>query len=196
MEKGNKIQDEARSYRSKVGAARLVLKNEMTRAEFKKFIEKEGGNEAGRTEFVTYFETLDQLKMLPREEQIARLKKLLTLTPAPSDGGAKNNNQINSTLWSCLRPLRALALDKATQLEITKAVGSTQDMLLSPVTPEFERFMESPEFAECKRNNLENNKNIARKPPPPVALNKAPVGKGTTIVNQKKENSTSFMGIM
>jgi hypothetical protein len=37
-DRGGKIQDEARSYRSKVSAGKLVLKNEAVRVEFRKFI--------------------------------------------------------------------------------------------------------------------------------------------------------------
>lgn len=158
FEKGA-IQDEARSYRSKVGAMRLVLKNEKTRDVFKKFIEKEG-NEDGRTEFVTYFEILDELKPLPKEEQVVRLKKLMSLTPALPDATAVpiDVKMIHSTLWSCLRPLRPLKLDTATQVELMKAIGNTQDLLLSPVTPEFEKFMESAEFIECKKEHLDTQK--------------------------------------
>lgn len=154
FEKGA-IQDEARSYRSKVGAMRLVLKNEMTREVFKKFIENEG-NQDGRTEFVTYFEILDELKPMPQSEQVVRLKKLMSLTPAQPDATFVPNDgkMIHSTLWSCLRPLRPLKLDTATQIELMKAIGNTQDLLLSPVTPEFERFMESAEFVECKKESL------------------------------------------
>lgn len=194
---GGKIQDEARSYRSKVGAGKLVLKNEAVRTEFRKFVEKESGEEEGRTEFVTYFETIEQMKPLPREEQVIRIRKLLELTIAPPDSSFRGNNkkdrnQVSTVLFSCLRPLRPLKLEKATSIEIAKALNATQDLLVSAVTPEFEKFMDSDEFAELKKNNLEVNiakKSASGKFQPPIA------NKKTSTISRPKMESTGFVGI-
>jgi hypothetical protein len=159
-----KIQDEARSYRSKVGAMRLFLKNESTRQTFKKFIEEQCNEDptVKRVEFISYFEFLEQMKPLPQHEQISRLKTLLSMTPIQQNEDItltkRTENRINSTIWSCLRPLRPLKLDSTTLPELVKAINATQDLLLSPVCPEFERFMDSDEFEECKKTNLENHK--------------------------------------
>jgi hypothetical protein len=192
-EGGGKIQDEARSYKSKVGAGKLVLKNEAVRVEFRKFIEKEG-DEKGRTEFVTYFETLEQMKPLPREEQVLRIRKLLELTVSSGDNN-NNRSQIASTLFSCLRPLRPLKLDKATHIEIAKALNATQDLLVSAVTPEFEKFMDSKEFAELKRNNLENN--IAKKVKAEVPVKSQPIAnkKVSTISPPKMDSGFHGVGL-
>lgn len=190
---GGKIQDEARSYRSKVGAGKLVLKNEVVRVAFKKFIEKECKDD-GRTEFVTYFETIEQMKQLSRDEQTVRIRKILELTSTSSQSSNQDRNQISSTLCASLRHLRALKLEKATQVEIMKAINATQDLLIAAVTPEFEKFMESEEFAELKKTNLENHKNMPPIKHQPSTVGKAPMMKKTSTIAPPRMES-GFLGV-
>lgn len=193
---GGKIQDEARSYRSKVGAGKLVLKNETIRSAFKKFIETEGNGD-GRTEFITYFEAMEQMKPLAKEEQVLRVRKILELTLTPpqttDEERTTTRNQLNSILYASLRPLRPLKLDKATPVEISKAINATQDLLIAAVTPEFERFIASEEFCELKKTNLENHKTVPVKQTPVVGKTKANKTTSTTIAPPRMESG--FLGI-
>jgi hypothetical protein len=132
------------------------------------------------------------MKSLPIEEQILQIRKLLEYTVSTVDNN-NNRNQMTSALFSCLRPLRPLKLEKAAHIEIAKALNATQDLLVSAVTLEFEEFMDSEEFAELKRTKLENN--IAKKATSDEPVKSQPIAnkKATTISPPKME--PGFFGV-
>lgn len=166
------LQDEARSYRSKLGAIRIILRNEESKKALLKYTEGKG-----KVEYVKYFQDLDELKARPTEEVRLHLKKYIQ-EPANTDeilntmsskkqhrfSGKQhvidiNNHDKNMVEAMCLGPIRQLHLDTDAHVQILKAINITQDLLLSQIAVEFEMFMNSKEYKESnKRSQLDNRR--------------------------------------
>ncbi len=159
ISKESNIQDEARSYRSKIGANRIILKNEHTRKVFVKFCEAKN-----KSEYVQYFHELDEIKTLPLDELKRKIKELFIAVDAndalfkekekQQHGGSADDGE--SDLVICLRQLRTLKLENVTFPQLMKVMNSTQDLLLSRVAKEFEEFLKSPLFEECRNHHVES----------------------------------------
>ena len=161
ISKESNIQDEARSYRSKIGANRIILKNEHTRKVFVKYCEAKK-----KSEYVQYFHELDEIKTLPLDELKRKIKQLFVLIDANEAASKEREKQHPSTanasvvdtesdIVVCLRQLRTLNLDAVTFPQLMKTLNSTQDLLLSRVAKEFEEFLKSPLFEECRNFHVE-----------------------------------------
>jgi hypothetical protein len=194
VSKESNIQDEARSYRSKIGANRIILKNEHTRKVFVKYCEAKH-----KSEYVQYFHELDEIKTLPLDELKRKMKELFVAVDA-NDTLLKEKQKLHgsgtvddgeSDIVVCLRQLRTLNLETSTFPQIMKVMNSTQDVLLSRVAKDFEEFLKSPQFQECRNFHVESR--VQAHPPhssnsPPSSQKRLPPVKTST----GKEDYTSI----
>lgn len=199
ISKESNIQDEARSYRSKIGANRIILKNEHTRKVFVKYCEAKK-----KSEYVQYFHELDEIKTLPLDELKRKIKQLFVVIDA-NDAANKDKDKQNTTALDtesdivvCLRQLRTLNLDAVTFPQLMKTMNSTQDLLLSRVAKEFEEFLKSPQFEECRNFHMEPRvqPHTSATASPPSSAKRGPPGSNKhlnhpTGSNAKEEQFTS-----
>lgn len=184
VSKESNIQDEARSYRSKIGANRIILKNEHTRRVFVKYCEAKH-----KSEYVQYFHELDEIKTLPLDELKRKIKELFVAVDA-NNALFKEKQKLHnsgspeegdSDIIVCLRQLRTMNLENATFPQIMKVMNSTQDLLLSRVAKDFEEFLKSPQFQECRNHHVESRVQSTPNPnassSPPSSQKRLPVAK-------------------
>lgn len=84
------IQDEAHSYRSKIGANRLMLKNIESRLVFIRYCQIHGN-----AEYAQCFHELDELKSLPYETLVPQLRAFVTAASKLQNSRHKNNENNN-----------------------------------------------------------------------------------------------------
>ncbi len=154
--------DDARSYRSKVGAMRIILKNVHTRRALIKYVEV-----FEKSEYVKCFQELEEVRILKDDKQFKQqLKNLLANYKSVMEVAEQKNSDMNCiefALWDCFGPLRHADIDTCTTLLINKYVHVAQDSLLSQVCTLFEQFLQSKEYNECKNYAVDNQK-IKRSP--------------------------------
>lgn len=176
ISKESNIQDEARSYRSKIGANRIILKNVHTRKVFVKYCEAKH-----KSEYVQYFHELDEIKALPLDELKRKIKDLFVVIDANDDLRMQKQKQQNpadegeSDIAICLRQLRGLNFDAVSFPQLMKVINSTQDLLLSRVAKDFEEFLKSPQFEECRNYHVESRIHPSATPSPPTSAKRNPV---------------------
>jgi hypothetical protein len=151
------IQDEARSYKSKVGAMRIILKNIHSRRALIKYLEN-----YQKAEFVKCFQELEEARLV-KEDKIFRneLKKVVMNYKSIMEVAEEKNldsSSIEFALWDCFGPLRHTDVDTSTILQLNKFVHIAEDSLLSQVCTLFEEFLDSKEYEDCKNFTVENQK--------------------------------------
>lgn len=165
------VQDEARSFASKLGAMKILLKGPITQKSFLAFCDK-----LGKAEYMRYFEELEKFKTLKIEDANDKLKKLLPDSAvsmdqyAPVEGEDKHKNAIQ-----CLEPLHRLKYKTFTQIELIRALGRSQDNLLTSLIGEFEEYLTTEECAKAKdqeniaASKMKTNKRVTAPTTKPVA---------------------------
>lgn len=157
------IQDEARSYRSKVGAIRIILKNVHTRRALIKYLEN-----YQKAEYVMCFHEIEEIRLIKDDKQLRQqLKNIIASYKSVmevAESKHSDQNCIEFALWDCFGPLRHTDIDIATTLQVSKYVHVAQDSLLSQVCTLFEEFLKSKEYENCKNYAVENQKIAARSP--------------------------------
>lgn len=209
------IQDEAYSFRSKIGASRIILKNMQSRQVFIRFCQ-----ERGKAEYAQIFHDLDELKSLPLQTLIPQLKLLLRNAIKFQQTNSSSNNSDSATvsvrsirnsksqdqteikaeeeetdIGVCLHSLKTLDFDKLTLPVALKQINRTQDLILSRVYAEFDEFLKSKELKEVMTSNLEKEKILSQnKIKEQQGLNysrSAPIDKDGKDPNELLKNSSS-----
>lgn len=185
------IQDEARSYRSKVGAMRIILKNVHSRRALIKYLEVHH-----KAEYVKCFQELEEAR-LSRDDRLFRtdLKRIIANYKSVAELAESKHAEptcIEYALWDCFGPLRHTQIDSTASLQISKYVHIAQDSLLSQICSLFEEFLDSPEYEECKNFTVENQKMVQH--PHPKGAN-GPRGKDSSIQRQQGHEVSGFHGV-
>lgn len=151
------IQDEARSFKSKIGAIRLLLRNETSREGFLSLLEKEG-----KKEYAEYFYLTQNLrKEVMNIGKSALLDSLVLYQPC---GSVMFRNTIdmrkvlNISIKEILLPLQTISYDEsASQRSWLKVISLVEDNLLSQLFVEFGMFVETEEFQSSKSGRFVEN---------------------------------------
>lgn len=187
MARDSNIQDEARSYRSKVGAMRIILKNVHQRRALITYLEARK-----KAEFVKCFQELEEARLVKDDKQFrGELKKVISNYKSVMEVAESKHADpqcIEYSLWDCFGPLRHTNMDTVTILQANKYVHIAQDALLSQICTLFEAFLNSKEYEDCKNFTVENQK-MARSP-----RGIKDTGPRNKHVIRAKENSVSISG--
>lgn len=138
------VQDEARSFSSKLGAMRIILKSPTSQKAFLTFCDKKG-----KAEYMRYFEELEKYKSYKVEEANEKLKKLIPFVVSVDEFDIDIDGKAKSAL-QCLEPLNKLKVKHFTQIELIRAVQRSQDNLLTTLIDEFEEYLTTEDCARAK----------------------------------------------
>lgn len=148
-ERGISNQDLARSFVSKIGAIRMILKNEDSKSAFINFISvKKIENSQEFLNF--YFETEDILRTLPTQ---VCPKVVLLIKKHKQSGTVASNIILNS-----LGRLPSLNVETVPVHEVLHHTAKSQTEIFGLMTPIFESFIRSDVYKKWQRSEGENEK--------------------------------------
>jgi hypothetical protein len=159
---GNSVQDEARSFRSKVDAMRFITKNQVSRQALLQYLEetKEG------VEFLTCFIDLEDIKLQPRDDAfVALVTSTVTKYKILNDKAEAHelpNGAVIEIIWEKLRRLRQLDLKATTKKKVLETLNAVQNQLLGELSVPFEKFLESPQYFAWRQNQNKLEKDHAQ----------------------------------
>lgn len=153
------VQDEARSFRSKVEAIRFMTKNLLSRHAFQQYLEQ---NHAG-VEYLQCFIDLDELKALNDDKLIPQTTMLLSKYQALCENAEKVStadaaNIVVINLWEKLRRLRILDIKKITRKDLLSTVIAVQNQILGELATPFESFLDSTMYRVWQEDQLKAEK--------------------------------------
>lgn len=154
----NSVQDEARSFRSKVDAIKFIMRNVHSRYALRIYLEGVGG-----VEYLMCYTDLEEIKMQKDADIAIICQSTLSKYEAMNEnslnfeGGATND--IEQILWEKLRRLRALDLKTVTRKELTSTINAVQSNLLGELADPFEGFLKSPQYKQWNEHQVSQEKN-------------------------------------
>lgn len=201
------VQDEARSFRSKVDAIRFILRNVLSRHAFKLYLEKNTG-----VEYLLCYIDLEEIKSLGNDTMIAlttyMLSKYKTMNEA-SENSKDPKAIISQIIWEKLRRLRDVDLQQTPYQKLISVIINVQNQVLTELTEEFQGFLKSNDYKEWKEHQMKLEKEKSKLPSHlitttittattsgagGVGTNKTTIGAGTSNNNKTdvSELSRSF----
>jgi hypothetical protein len=141
LAKEGNLQDNARSYKSKIGGMRLILRNQTLQNDFTRFLARKGKKKF----IICYLECLRIKQIKEMDQLVSEINKLIDTYP--SEGWFIWDKSI-ITIGQCLQPIKFSKDDELSIPMILKNLQWVEESLLSNVTPELEEFIQSPEFAK------------------------------------------------
>lgn len=162
------VQDEARSFRSKVEAIRFMTKNVLSRQAFQQYLEQNHGG----VEYLQCFIELDEVKALNDDRLIPQVSTLLSKyqtmceqaealpTPDPT------NNAVN--LWEKLRRVRLMDVKRITRKDLISTITAVQNQVLGELAAPFEAFLDSTMYKAWQENQIKAEKEHGKPHPHPL----------------------------
>jgi hypothetical protein len=148
--KGNNMQEEANSFRSKSGTIKMLIKNKNSRKAFFTFLEK---TQPGKEEMLDYFLFIEGIKKSKAEVQkqfidvIAKYEKLAT---------GKDNDSPEAIILASTHTWKDITT--LPPEELCKHMSRSQDEVLIALTPLFESFLLSNYYKEFDKNEKSNER--------------------------------------
>ena len=184
------VQDEARSFRSKVDAIRFILRNVLSRHAFKLYLEKNTG-----VEYLLCYIDLEEIKSLGNDTMIALTTYMLSKYKAMNEASENSKDPkavISQIIWEKLRRLRDIDLQQTPYQKLVSVIINVQNQFLTELTDEFQGFLKSNDYKEWKEHQMKLEKEKSKLPSHQVILT-SDVGtrdiKATNLGNNKSDVS-------
>lgn len=158
--KGNNMQEEANSFRSKSGTIKMLIKNKNSRKAFFTFLEK---TQPGKEEMLDYFLFIEGIKMSSskgninlhsneeiQQQFIAVIAKYEKLATGKNDDSPEAIIFASTHTWKDITTLPPE--------ELFKHMTRSQDEVLIALTPLFESFLLSNFYKEFDKNEKSNER--------------------------------------
>ncbi|KAJ1410580.1 hypothetical protein B484DRAFT_188163 [Ochromonadaceae sp. CCMP2298] len=174
------VQDEARSYRSKQGAIKMLIKNTKSRQAFLEFLQTEN-----KEEIMTCYQDLVEIRLLTDDQAFTRTSALVWRYKAQSEAarrkgadaqkGARRDNslEVQITVWDCLGQLRHIDKELPEREGLIRLLALSQNDLLAKLIVPFEGFLESRFYKHWQNQQVEEERQLSREKkkagPPSIA---------------------------
>jgi hypothetical protein len=135
LAKEGNLQDNARSYKSKIGGMRLILRNQTLQNDFTRFLARKGKKKF----IICYLECLRIKQIKEMDQLVSEINKLIDTYP--NEGWFILDKSI-ITISQCLQPIKFSKDDELSIPMILKNLQWVEESLLSNVTPELEEFIQ------------------------------------------------------
>jgi hypothetical protein len=137
--KEGNIIDNARSYKSKIGGMKLVLRNNLHRRDLIKFLQKRGKNR-----YIEAYDELVKLRTIPDVAVVMEeIKKMHAKYPVK---GLFVWDKTTIAIGTCLEPIRFGEDESLNLPSIMKNIQWAEESVLAGITAEFEEFIQSQAF--------------------------------------------------
>ena len=150
------IQDDARSFYSKASAIRLLIRGEASRQAFRNFLEANKAHMAD-VAYLDYYLMLDLIKVCGGTDSSKRQKYIDVIQLWEQKKGETPNEctaiqTIVATMqsWKCV--------DELNDTELCELMGRSQEDVLGILTPNFEQFVASKQYAQWSKQQTKIEK--------------------------------------
>ena len=172
---GNKgIQDDARSFYSKASAIKLLIRGDVSRQAFRSYLEQT--NSGGEVEYLDYYMTVDGIKKSRDKSAVAKRVAFVDLV---KEYEKKAETKVPAAVAIYLTMHCWQGIDAITDEEVAKLMSRSQEEILAILTPNFENFVASKQYAEWTKaqNTMERRNSFTGnngKLPEGLKINAAP----------------------
>lgn len=195
--KSSGIQDDARSFRSKVGAIKMLSRSEQSFSAFQKFLETDGF-----APFLVCFRDMEEIKKLAEDQMISRTAALIWRYKVIYEnvkvlGQKPENNEY--LIWDCLGKLRQIDIANAPASLIMKYLLIAENEILARLVRPFESFLHSPQYKSWQDTLLEQEKmrekqsRVYRTSPKSTGVTNANSGRSVGTLTPHGQSSTPNM---
>lgn len=157
------VQDDARSYRSKIGAIKMLTRNERSREALIKFLQCEK-----KAEFLVCYQDLEEIMGLSEEQAFTRTAAIIwrykTMYEDVKIHEAKVQH-VELLVWDSLGQLRSVDTSNIAYNDLSRLIVVAQNDLLSRLIMPFERFLKSNQYKDWQQGQIteERKRNLSRR---------------------------------
>lgn len=148
--------DEARSFRSKVGAMKIMMRTSHSYESLLQFLQ-----EKGRAEYLVCYKDMNEIKILDDDQMISRTAALIwrykTSYEAVRVLGAPAET-MEYLIWECFGKLRQLDIANAPAEVVKKYLVIAQNEIIARLVIPFEEYLNSPKYREWQNAQMEFEK--------------------------------------
>ena len=154
------VQDDARSFRSKLMAIKMLTKNKKSQQALKDYLLTQN-----KAELLTCYLDLEEIRLLTDEQALTRASALVWRYKTQFEA-ARNNNDHHSNrpkpleviLWECLGRLRYVDGGSIEQDHLLRMISNAQNDLLSKLILPFEGFLNSKYYKTWQESQIQEEK--------------------------------------
>jgi CheY-like chemotaxis protein len=154
--KGTSIQDDARSFRSKVGALKMLIRTATAFESILKYL-----NQHGRGDYLICYRDMEEIKGLDDDQMVSRTAALIWRYKTSYDA-VRANRQIADTIeyriWECFGKLRQLDIANAPENVVKKYLIIAQNEIMARLVDPFDDYLLSPNYKEWQESQIEAEK--------------------------------------
>ena len=155
-EKMNSIQDDARSFRSKSAAIKMLIRTEDSRQAFRSYILKTLTK--GEVEYLDYFLAVEAIKKGGHDKQTMH-KQFRAIIKQYELKSHDTNHPVVTSIYATTHSWQGI--DTLNEAELLKLMNRSQEDILSILTPNFEKFIESKVYQEYTKGQNAREKRRA-----------------------------------
>jgi CheY-like chemotaxis protein len=148
--------DEARSFRSKVGAMKIMMRTSHSYESLLQFLQ-----EKGRAEYLICYKDMNEIKILDDDQMISRTAALIwrykTSYEAVRILGTPAET-MEYLIWECFGKLRQLDIANAPAEVVKKYLVIAQNEIIARLVIPFEEYLNSPKYREWQDAQMELEK--------------------------------------
>jgi CheY-like chemotaxis protein len=154
--KGTSIQDDARSFRSKVGALKMLIRAATAFESILKYL-----NQHGRGEYLICYRDMEEIKCLDNDQMVSRTAALIWRYKTSYEA-VRASGQVADTIeyriWECFGKLRQLDIANAPADVVKKYLIIAQNEIMARLVVPFDDYLLSPNYKEWQESQIEAEK--------------------------------------
>lgn len=152
------VQDDARSFRSKHSAIKMLTKNKLSCQALTDYLKTQN-----KVELLTCYMDLEEIRQLTEEQALTRASALVWRykTQFESVRKAEQNSKVKSVevvVWECLGRLRYVDGGNIESDHLLKMINNSQNDLLSKLILPFEGFLNSKQYKAWQDAHVQDEK--------------------------------------
>lgn len=154
--KSTSMQDDARSFRSKVGAMKMLIRTQSAYDSIHKFL-----LDQGRAEYLVCYRDMEEIKLLDDDQMVSRTAALIWRYKTSYDAARLRGHVVDTLeyrIWECFGKLRQLDIANAPAEVVKKYLIIAQNEIIARLALPFDDYLLSPNYKEWQAAQIEAEK--------------------------------------
>jgi len=152
--RANSIQDEARSFRSKVSAIKMLTRAESSFTSLMSYLQ-----EIGKAEYLVCFKDMEEIKHVPDDQLVSRISALVWRYKTIFEEVKileKKPKSVDYLIWDCLGKLKNVDSIENISLEVVKKyLVVAQNEILARLIIPFENYLQSKQYKQWQEGQID-----------------------------------------
>lgn len=148
-DKGNSIQDDARSFRSKSGAIKMLIRTDDSRQAFRSYILSTLTK--GEVEYLDYFLAVENIKKKGSAKPVMH-KEFRAIIKEYELKAQETKHPVVMSIYETTHSWKGV--DTLNEADMLQLMNRSQDDILSILTPNFEKFIESKVYLDFNKQQV------------------------------------------